>query len=149
MVRLHTSLLAVTLAISSALAFSNEHQRRQFDNQVQARQLSSFPNEKDLFGRELDIYDDLEERSLMGSAKFAKFARVAARLGPVGNAATLLSVGKAAVNHFTKNPRSGDYSRGSYYQRRDLYEDLLGRDLDAEDLFGREYDGLDTINDLE
>jgi hypothetical protein len=100
MVRLHTSLLVVTLASTgSALASSNEYQRRNeldVNNQVQSRgfeqgvlvvpsrhfvfgqnnlQSRGFVDEEDLFVRDLDAFDNLEARREhigIGSARRAR-----------------------------------------------------------------------------
>jgi len=81
MVRLHTSLLAVILAAGSALASSNEYQRRSdpgppslhlrfglacanHDN-IQSR---GYLGEKDLSVRDLGAFDDLEARSKFTAA---------------------------------------------------------------------------------
>jgi len=130
MVRLHTFLLAVTLVTGSALASSNEYQRRSdldVNNQDQLRVFEQrvvrhrpfrlrfglacaryfghhrFANEENLFVHKLDAIDDPEAREPLGR----------------------------------QNP--------SPFQSRSLEdnEDLFGRDLGAEELFGREYDLLD------
>jgi len=163
MVRLHTSLLAITLATGSALASSNEYQRRsEFHNQVQPRgfeqgvvphryfrfghacasifgqnnlQSRGFVDDEDLFVRDLDAFDDLEAREPL---RFnLKSAGTVMRFGT-----------KVAKHKNTKHFLTGvDYGNqiASTVQSRGLEdnEDLFGRDLDAEELFGREYDLLD------
>jgi len=113
---------------------------------VNTLQSRGFEDEEDRFVRDLDAYDGLEARepSRVGEAiKFGKMVATHKRTKKiatgVNRVATGVAVGQEIVNTLQ--------SRGL-----EEYEDLFGRDLDAEELYGREYDLFDerdTIDDLD
>jgi hypothetical protein len=159
MVKLYTSLLAITLATGSALASSSDYERR---SDIQAPishlrfglacarhdnlQSRGFEDEEDLFVRD-DAFDDLEAREP----------------GKFGALSSAFKIGKKIAGHKnTKNAfRALDYSQQAYgavQQFRQLRsrgfeddEDIFVRDLDAEELVGRDdlLDQRDIIDDLD
>jgi len=139
MVKFHTSLLAVTLATGSALASSNDFQRRSegdVNNRVQhlryglacAGRLQSrgVVDEEDLFVRD-DAFDDLEAREPI---RFNTKSATAA-----------FKWGKRLAGH--KNTKKA-LKAAQYGQ--DIYNTVQSRGLeDDEDLFLRELDAFDDL----
>jgi hypothetical protein len=143
MVKINTSILAVTLATSSVLASSNEFQRREVgvssprpfrfglacahhDN-LQSR---GFVDKEDVFERDLDAFDDLEAR---------------APLPPINMKAisTAFRFGKDLFHH--KNTQraltAADYGSQAYMYGSQIKGALSSRDVeDNEDVFFRDLD---------
>jgi hypothetical protein len=148
MVKLHTSLIAVTLATGSALASSNDYQRRS-ELDVQSRdfeqgagpgfhfrcglacahpQSRALEDEEDLSLRDFDVVDDLE-------------ARTPPRAG-FKSASRAISFGRRLSN----SKHAGRFMDGVEYGQQ-LYDTVNSRALeDDEDLFVRD---LDVVDDLE
>lgn len=162
MVKLILFFLTVTLAVGSALASSEEYQRRS-KIQVQPRGLDreeelfvrqplmkmrfglavarrfeprGFEDNDDVFGR--DTWDDLEAREPSRARAAAGAARAAAGLAHKHG------------GHFMKGMEFGI----GFLQNRALENEdgLFGRDLDAEELLERDRDFLDerdTFDDMD
>jgi hypothetical protein len=165
MVKLHPSLLAVTLAIGSALAFPADYQRRSeldVNTQVESR---GFEHEEELvvrqtplhlrFGlatarnsfqsRALEDKDDLFERDILDDLEarepisIATLAKLGSRIHP--HKKTLNRVAKV-----TNGIYNGQQFVSSFQgQSRSLEDDegLFERDLESEELFERGNDLLD------
>jgi len=137
MVRLHTSLLAFILVAGSALASSNEYQRRSNPGPLQLRfgfacanhdnlQSRGFLDEKDLSVRDLGASDDLEARSKFSAAADAvKFV--------IHHKNTARAVKAAGYAQDGANAYGMVQSLRSRSLEDAYGEDLFERDLDAFD----------------
>jgi hypothetical protein len=164
MVKLHPSLLAVTLAIGSALAFPAGYQRRSeidVNTQVESR---GFEHEEDLvvrqptlnlrFGlaaagmprnsfqsRALEDNDDLFDRDILDELEAREPFRVP--VGAWAKAEHMYRSHRNTIHHVAKGASfAQDLSNSFQGQSRSLEDDegLFERDLDSEELFEREYD---------
>jgi hypothetical protein len=157
MVKLHLSLLAVTLAIGSALALPTDYQRRSeidLTTQVESR---GFDHEEDLVVRQppthprlgfavtylspraLEHNDDLFERDILDDLE----AREPLSVG---------TLAEAAFKHGHHMRHGAEFAYNAFGgQRRSLEDDegLFERDLDSEELFERDYDLLDERDILD
>jgi hypothetical protein len=162
MVKLQTSLLAVTLATGSALACGYELQRREVGpaSNLHLRfglacarhdnlQTRGSVDEDDLFVRD-DAFDDVEARafgasSASGLFSFGKkiFESKQAKEG-VKHLSTIFRHGKRISEH--KNTRHGLKAFDTASQVYDGVQTMNSRDLeDNEDLFVRDLDAFDDL----
>jgi len=149
MVKLYTSLVALALLTGSALAFSDEFQRRsELDSDLYSREFLDSDNQEiftredfeDLYIRE--IFDDLEAREPGFGALFGLGAKLIGKGVSKGIAKKAAgSAAKRAGHYVVKHPgRVQNRIQNGY----STYQNLRSRELDGEDLFGREYyDDLD------
>jgi len=160
MVKLHPSLLAVTLAIGSALAFPAGYQRRsELDVNTQV-ELRGFEHEEDLvvrqptlrFGlaaagmpgnsfqsRALEDNDDLFDRDILDDLE----AREPFSLSALAKVEHMYQSQRKTIHRVGKGASFAQDLTSSFQgQSRSLEDDegLFERDLDSEELFEREYD---------
>jgi hypothetical protein len=110
------------------------------------KQARGLEEDEDLFGRDLDTVDDLEAREPLNfktAGKVVSWGTKVSEHKHTQNAMKAVDYGSQIYGAY-----------GAMKQSRSLEddEDLFVRDLDAEELFGREYDLLDerdTIDDLD
>jgi hypothetical protein len=183
MVKLQASILSLTLAASSALASSDEYQRRSLNNGLQSRafkddlfrrqpepmhgvrfgyamanrfhqaqdsadnvQSRGFEDDEELFGRDFDAGElfgrgyDLEAREPLSFSALGKMAKLASHARQAHHVQKAMRMGHHIAHTADQVGQVQDFA--SNFQNRGFEddEDLFGRDLEAEELFGREYD---------
>jgi len=171
MVKLYTFVLALTLATSSALAFSDEYERRsELDNNLYGREFvdsdeMAFTREdNELYSRE--IFDDFEAREPGLGGLFSIGAKfVGKRAGKSAAKHAAKNAAKHAAKHTAKHVAHGGRRRKvvkvakKVVDNSDNIQDAFNnfkanfgsRELDAEELWGREYelDERDIVDDLD
>jgi hypothetical protein len=178
MVKLYASLLALTLATSSALAYPLTNRIGIVINQRDLDQGFS-GREYLLDARDTYHNDDLEERSIFSlfgalgkAASAGKAIKAGSQIAKVAGKARKVHEGAKQILPPTRNQNKGNrvaatfknifgsiksaLSRARRHHRRDLEDDeeLLGRDdFEADELFEREYDDSlverDDFDDLD
>jgi len=150
MVKLHISLLAVTLATGSAVACSNEFQRRsESDPNIQVRQLA-VPNLHLRFGYACARHDNLQSRGFVDEedlfVRDDAFDDVEARAFSTKSASGLFSFGKKLFEN--RHAKAGVKHLGDIYKhgRRISEHKNTKHALKAFDTASDVYDGVQTLN---